>query len=224
MPVSVCFTGSHCNTVAIWSPLAHVLRGRGLCLQRSSSIFDRSRWRARARLSLTVALFFRVLFGLRRALRCCFWRGDVDCCLGPRRRELTVRFGDVELCDDDRARARTAICCWVVGLVWDRGRPRLAHFPFLTAAAHVGEALIVQRARTNARRSSLTLLVSSAGGVSIFVVWRGAARARLVALSLVTLATAALPLAPGCQLVRLGARALLAVALLPWDRRSRLDE
>ena len=103
-----CPCASQVLTAIQWqcAPRSRTFCGRGLCLQRSSSIFDRSRWRARARLSLTVALFFRVLFGLRRALRCCFWWGDGDCCLGPRRRELTVRFGDVGLCDDDRARAR----------------------------------------------------------------------------------------------------------------------
>ena len=111
-----CPCASQVLTATQWqyAPRSRTFCGRGLCLQRSSSIFDRSRWRARARLSLTVALFFRVLFGLRRALRCCFWWGDGDCCLGPRRRELTVRFGDVELCDDDRARARA----WLFVVGW----------------------------------------------------------------------------------------------------------
>jgi hypothetical protein len=111
-----CPCASQVLTAIQWqyAPRSRTCCGRGLCLQRSSSIFDRSRWRACARLSLTVALFFRVLFGLRRALRCCFWWGDGDCCLGPRRRELTVRFGDVELCDDDRARARA----WLFVVGW----------------------------------------------------------------------------------------------------------
>ena len=129
-------------------------------------------------------------------------------------------------------------CAWLFvvswrGRVWIRGRARVptprgaccggARFPCLTAVARVGGALFVRRERARARRSSLTLLVSSAG-VSVFVVWRGEARARPVALSLVTLATTALSLAPGCHRVRCGARASLAVAWLLWDRRSRLGD
>ena len=97
-----------------------------------------------------------------------------------------------------------------------------ARFPSLTAVARVGGALVVRREWAHARRSSLTLLVSSAG-VSVFIVWRGGARARPVALYLVTLATIGFPLAPGCLGVRCGAGVSLAVAWLLWDRRSRLD-
>ena len=94
-------------------------------------------------------------------------------------------------------------------MIWDRGACcGGAHFPFLTAAARVGGALVVRRERANARHSSLIAhLARVVGrGASIFFVWRTGARARPVARSLVTLATPALLLAPGCQLVRCDAR------------------
>jgi len=66
--VSGCFTGSHCNTVAMISPLAHVLRTRSLF---TTVVFDCRSYAlacARARLSLAVAgtlsvrAFFPALF------------------------------------------------------------------------------------------------------------------------------------------------------------------
>ena len=197
VPVSGCFTGSHRNTVAMCSPLAHVLRTRSLF---ATVVFDCRSFAlacARARLSLAVAgtlsgraFLSALFFGCGVHCAAAFWRGDGAWCLCLRRRELTVQFGDVELCDDDTARVRAwlfVVGWW--GRVWDRGRPRLEELAWRRALSVFNSCRSCGRGaccstRVGARSSLVAHLARFVGGsVGLHCVARWGSRAPCRALS-----------------------------------------